>query len=239
MSDPEPISPVTPTLSGRRVASQRWSKLTFLHWRVPSAALSHLMPTGVRPDEHDGASWVGLIAFYLDRASIAGGPPIPYFGEFTEVNVRLYGVDEQGRRGVVFLSLEASRLAAVLAARLAFSLPYVWSRTSLHEADGAIHYEARRHLGDEGTRIVARPTGLALLGDPTAEFLTARWGLFTTRFGRTRFLPNSHAPWPLQSAELVSLDDSLLPAAGIEVGDRMPDSVLYSEGVTTWFGQAR
>ena len=30
-----------------------------------------------------------------------------------ETNVRLYGVDEQGRRGVVFSSLEASRLAAV------------------------------------------------------------------------------------------------------------------------------
>lgn len=197
------------------------------------------MPAGVRPDEHDNTSWVGLIAFYLDRATVAGSPPIPYFGEFPEVNVRLYGVDERGRRGVVFLSLEASRLAAVLAARFAFSIPYFWSQTSLDEIDGAIHYAARRHLGQGQSQLVVRPSGAAVLDDPTADFLTARWGLFATRFGRTRFLPNSHAPWPLQSAELVALDDSLLTAAGVDVGGRMPDSVLYSEGVTTWFGRAR
>ena len=68
----------------------------------------------MQPDEHDGSSWVGLIAFALDRASLLGGPPIAHFGAFAEVNVRLYVVDARGRRGVVFLSLEASRLAAVL-----------------------------------------------------------------------------------------------------------------------------
>ena len=155
------------------------------------------------------------------------------------MNVRLYGVDEQGRRGVVFLSLEASRVAAVIAARLAFSIPYFWSRTSLEQIDGGFHYSADRHLGRGHTRIVARPTGEPVRGDATADFLTARWGLFTTRFGRTRFLPNSHAPWPLQSAQLVSLDDSLVATAGIQLAGRMPDSVLYSEGVTTWFGRAR
>ncbi|CAN5326678.1 DUF2071 domain-containing protein [soil metagenome] len=239
MPDLEPISAVAPAVTGWRVASQRWSKLTFLHWRIPSSQLAHLMPAGVRPDEHDGTSWVGLIAFQLDRATIAGSPPIPYFGDFPEVNVRLYGVDEQGRRGVVFLSLEASRLAAVVAARLAFSIPYFWSRTSLAEVDRAIRYETRRHFGHGHSRIVARPTGESVIGDATADFLTARWGLFTTRFGRTRFLPNSHAPWPLQSALLVSLDESLVARAGIQVAGRMPDSVLYSEGVTTWFGRAR
>lgn len=50
----------------------------------------------------------------MNRADLADG---------TEVNVRLYGVDGQGRRGVVFLSLEASSLPAVLAARALFSLP--------------------------------------------------------------------------------------------------------------------
>ena len=236
----EPVSVVAPELHGRPVASQRWSELAFLHWRVDSARLSPLMPAGVRPDEHDGSSWVGLIAFQLDRATIAGSPPVPYFGSFAEVNVRLYGVDESGRRGVVFLSLEASRLAAVVAARVAFSIPYFWSRTSLTHVGDTIDYRASRIAGDGSSRMIVRPGTTPLVGDATADFLTARWGLFTRRFGRTIFLPNTHEPWPLLDAELVSLEDSLVERAGIPgLADRAPDSVLYSAGVTTWFGAPR
>ncbi|CAN5176847.1 DUF2071 domain-containing protein [soil metagenome] len=235
----EPITSAAPGLGSRPAASQRWSKLTFLHWRVDASVIAPLMPAGVRPDEHDGSSWVGLIAFYLDRASLLGSPPVPYFGAFTEVNVRLYGVDERGRRGVVFLSLEASRLAAVLAARAAFSIPYFWSRTALLDTgDGRIEYRAERHLGPGRTLIVARPGTTAVTGDATADFLTARWALFTTRRGRTSYLRNYHAPWPLVTAELEKLDDTLLEIAGIPgLPTRAPDSVLYSEGVTTWFGR--
>ena len=236
----EPIRQVAPELSGRAVASQRWSKLAFLHWRVPSSALAGLMPEGVRPDEHDGSSWVGLIAFYLDRATLFGSPPIPYLGSFAEVNVRLYGVDDQGRRGVIFCSLEASRLTSVLAARAAFSIPYFWAKTVLVEGDGTIQYTSRRMVGDGEFRMIMRPGSTPVVGDPTADFLTARWGLFTRRFGRTIFLPNHHEPWPLVEAELLSLDDTLLQEAGIPgISNTPPDSVLYSEGVTTWFGRAR
>ncbi|WP_309616215.1 DUF2071 domain-containing protein [Salinibacterium sp.] len=235
----DPIQPTAPELTGRAVASQRWSKLAFLHWRVPASALVDLMPVGVRPDEHDGSSWVGLIYFYLDRATLSGSPPIPYLGSFTEVNVRLYGVDEQGRRGVVFCSLEASRLAAVLAARAAFSIPYFWARTSLTERDGSIHYHSRRHLGRDESRLSITPGSTPITDDPTAQFLTARWGLFTRRFGRTILLPNHHAPWNLVDATVISLQDTLLERAGIPgLADTPPDSVLYSEGVTTWFGKA-
>lgn len=237
---PEPVSRVAPPLAGRAVASQRWSKLTFLHWRVESSVLAPLMPAGVRPDEHDGSSWAGLIAFFLDRATLFGSAPVPYAGAFTEVNVRLYGVDTRGRRGVVFLSLEASRLAAVLAARAAFSIPYFWSRTQMSEAGGVIEYESERHYGSGSTHLVARPGSRVVTGDATADFLTARWALFATRFGRTIYLPNHHEPWVLRDAGLLSLDDTLLARAGIPgLTDRMPDSVLYSDGVTTSFGSPR
>ncbi len=235
----EPITGLAPDLPGRAVASQRWSSAAFLHWRVPSSELVELLPVGVRPDEFDGSSWVGLIGFRLDRATVLGSPPVPYFGDFAEINVRLYGVDELGRRGVVFLSLEASRLAAVLAARALFSIPYFWSRTSLVRRDASIEYGAHRHVGPGASRFVVRPTEVTVEDDPLAEFLTARWALFTTRFGRTRYMRNHHEPWPLVRAELVELEDSLMLGAGIQsIGGRMPDSVLYSPGVTTWFGAA-
>jgi len=232
-----PISHVAPPLEGRSIASQRWSELLFVHWRVDSAIVAPLLPPGVRPDEHDGSSWVGLIPFHLDRATLFGGPPAPYVGSFVEVNVRLYGVDAVGRRGVIFRSLEASRLLAVLAARATFSLPYQWSRTRLTREGDSYLASTRRIGGGPRASFRARigaPVETTALGD----FLTARWGMFTRRGRRTLFVPNEHPPWELQTAELLALDDELLAAAGLpRLAATPPDSVLYSPGVTTRFGR--
>ena len=237
---PEPISVIAPPLAGRASASQRWSHLVFLHWRVEAAQVAPLLPAGLVPDEFDGSSWVGLIPFVLDRATVWGSPPVPYFGSFVEVNVRLYAVDADGHRGVVFVSLEASRLAAVIAARTLFRIPYRWSRTTLTRSAGEFLYTSRRHLAVSArTDILARRTDQPVGGDPLADFLTARWALFSRVRGRTVHLRNHHEPWPLFKAELVRLDDTLLDAAGFPgVAARPPDSVLYSPGVTTWFGRA-
>lgn len=234
--DPRPVSHLAPPLEGRSIASQRWSELLFVHWRVSSAVVAPLLPPGVRPDEHDGSSWVGLIPFRLDRATLFGGPPAPYVGSFVEVNVRLYGVDAASRRGVVFRSLEASRLLAVLAARATFSLPYQWSRTRLTHVADAYAASTRRIGGGPGASVRAR-IGAPVETTPLDDFLTARWGMFTRRGGRTLFVPNEHPPWKLHAAELLALDDELLAAAGLPgLAAMPPDSVLYSPGVTTRFG---
>lgn len=234
----DPISTIATPLTGRPVLSQLWRDLIFVHWRVDPAEIAPLMPEGIVPDVFDGATFVGLIPFEMRDSSVLGGPAVPYFGSFTEVNVRLYGVDSSGRRGVVFLSLEASRLAAVLTARTLFSLPYLWARAASAQAQGALSYRSQRFAtGRPSTRISARPSTTAVTGDPLAEFLTARWLLFVSRGGHTVSMPNEHEPWPLYEAELLHLDDQLVAAAGIaSIGSRAPDSVLYSPGVTTSFG---
>lgn len=233
----EPISRTAPGIDGKPIAGQRWSHLMFLHWRVESSRVAPLLPPGVVPDEHDGSSWVGLIPFLLDRATLFGSPPVPYLGSFVELNVRLYGVDARGRRGVVFRSLEASRLAAVLAARAAFGLPYFWSRTRMQREGRSFGYDSERHGGGPSSRVHAR-AGAPIEPTPLDHFLTARWGMFTRRRGETVFLPNEHEPWVLHSAELVDLDDGLIAAAGLPgIAERPPDSVLYSPGVTTRFGR--
>ena len=237
----EPIRVESPALTGRAVASQRWSDVAFVHWRVPAQRVAPLLPAGLRPDVCDGTSWVGLIPFVLDRATIFGSPPIPWFGDFVEINVRLYAVDTSGRRGVVFLTLEANRLAAVLAARAVFGLPYRWARTQVEVTDGRYRYTGARHWGTRArTEILVRPGTQRVVGDGLAEFLTARWALFTTQRGATVHLRNTHEPWPLFTATLEGLDDGLLAEAGFaDLASRPPDSVLFSPGVTTWFSSTR
>lgn len=236
-------SGTAPTLHGPIVAAQEWRQVAFVHWRVAPEVVAPLLPPGIRPDTEGGSSWVGLIAFELGDARIGPLATPRGWGSFTEVNVRLYGVDRDGRRGVVFRSLEASSLPAVLAARALFSLPYIWAKTAQRPRGDGWEYASRRIVaapGGSGPRfhLAVEVDGSRTVDTDLSRFLTARWGLYQRRFGRTQWLPNTHEPWVLHPARLTALHDELCAAAGLPgVSDRPPDSVLFSPGVTSRFAR--
>lgn len=237
---PEPVSRDAPALRGPALLDQVWRDLTFLHWRVDADLVAPLLPAGVLPDVHDGSSWVGLIPFRLTDARFGSGPVLPYVGSFAETNVRLYGVDASGRRGVVFASLEAERLAFVVGSRVALNIPYTWAKMrATHAGDRYTYVSRRRWPAPRGlrSRVEVEVLPGEIHDDPLADFLTARWGLFTHHLGRTFFLPNEHAPWPLQSVRVLEIEDQLVAAAGLPgLTHRAPDSALFSAGVRTVFG---
>lgn len=231
----DPIRPVAPPLTGRVILTQQWQRVSILHWRVPSDRIARFFPAGTRPDEFDGSSWVGLVAFWMARFRVVPGPALPYIGDFPETNVRLYTVDDNGRRGVLFRSLEASRALTVLGARTFMNVPYQWARMSLDRVGDTLDYRSTRLTGARpSSHIVVRPSSDPVEHDTLADFLTARWGMHTVIGGRTRFVPNDHETWPLRRASLTSLDDELVAAAGIPVAGP-PESVLYSPGVHARF----
>ncbi|MGL5857525.1 MAG: YqjF family protein [Angustibacter sp.] len=240
----EPITPEPPRSVGRTVFTQTWSRLTFLHWAVDPALVVPHLPLGTRPDLFEGRTYVGLVPFLMRDLGAWGGPPLPYVGSFCETNVRLYSVDDAGRRGVVFVSLDAARLATVLAARQGPGLPYLWSRMrygSRRLGEDVEHAYActRRWPGPRGMRSLVRVrVGGEIEAGPLEHFLTARWGLhLTDRHGRTRFWPNDHPRWSLHAAELTHLADELLEAGGFPgLTAREPDSVLHAPGVDVLFG---
>lgn len=181
---------------------------------------------------------MGLIPFRLEGSRFPPGPRVPWLGSFLETNVRLYAVDEQGRRSVVFRSLDAQHLIPVLTARLGLGLPYRWARMRGGRSGDLVDYRSRRVLGGGGprTRIRARVTGDAVVDDPVADFLTARWAMHVAHRGRTQYWRNEHEPWPLVRAEPVEVRDELLAAAGFPgLAAQAPDSALFSVGVRTRF----
>lgn len=233
----EAVAHAAPPLPGRRILAQRWTDATFAHWRVDPAEVAPHLPTGTRPDVFDGSAWVGVIAFQMSRTAFLGGPRIPWLGDFPEINVRHYSVDDAGRRGVVFGSLEASHLLPVLAARVAFGLNYQWARMSLERRGEHVAYRSRRFgPGRPATHLVARVLDERVEDDPLADFLTARWAFHERHLGATTYSRNEHDPWPLHRAEVVHFRDDLLATAGFPyLAARKPDSVLFSPGVDTTF----
>jgi uncharacterized protein len=232
---------MAPRRAGRTLLTQRWLDLTFVHWPAEPGLVAPLLPDGARPDVLDGQTYVGLVAFRMCRIGLLGLPGLPYLGSFPETNVRLYSAGADGRRGVVFRSLEASRLVPVLVARWGARLPYMWARMSVRRGDaGVITYtSSRRWPGPRSAhaRLSVRIGGPIPEPSDLEHFLTARWGLHSAWHGnRPMYLPNEHPPWRLHQAWLLGLDENLIAAAGLPAPATQPVSVLYSPGLAVRFG---
>ena len=234
-ADPWPAGPMVPRPF---LLEQSWSDAILLHWRIPVSTAAARLPPGVEPDVVDGSAWVGLIGFRMSGTRLAAAVPMSRLGRFTEVNVRLYSRGADGSRGVVFLSMDASRLPVVLAAR-AVGIPYVWSRCrpTFAEHLAPVHgYEVERYRRQATSSFAVRPDPTRQADDEVSLDLAARFGMHTRSANRTVFLPVSHRPWPLHPAELLHLEDGLLDAVGLGV-EGPPESVLFSPGVRTVFGR--
>jgi uncharacterized protein len=241
----QPVTATTPRPLRAALLRQRWRDVALLHWEVPVAAAARYLPPGTCPDTLDGRTFVGLVPLRMVDARLGRGPAVAYLGTFLETNVRLYSVDDRGRRGIVFRSMDADRLAVVLAARGTLGLPYNWSRmrfTRRPEAGGEVlTYRAwRRGRRPVGNRTVLRLGAPIEQASRLEQWLTARWALHGRWLGRTVYLSNQHETWQLRRAQVVDLADGLVAAAGFPgVSDRPPDSVLWSAGVSAAFGPTR
>jgi uncharacterized protein YqjF (DUF2071 family) len=225
----ELVTPKAPILPWPRSMRQNWLDLSFLHWAVEPASIAHLYPPGTEPDTFDGRSFVGVVPFQMSL-----------FGTFLETNVRLYSVDQTGRRGVLFLSLDTNRLSMVAAGRGIFGVPYRWARMSYREdGDRYAYTSTLRWPGVTASSRVEVKAGKPLTSGPLEHFLTARWGAHFVRGGRTMYLPNEHRVWPLRRAELIDFSDAgLLASVGLgDLGGRPPDHVTFSDGVAARFGR--
>ncbi|MEV5830510.1 DUF2071 domain-containing protein [Spirillospora sp. NPDC052242] len=230
----EPVTAASPRRIPLAVSTQAWRDVAFLHWPYAPADLGHLVPAGTRLDVRDGTTWLGVVGLRLTGVRLGGLLRMPYLGDFDELNVRLYTVGEDGRRGTVFLAMEAGRLAVVAAARTLLRLPYAWSAVTRHRYGDVVGYDsARRVPGPAGAGIgFTLRIGDRHRADAVEEFVTARWGLHTPWYGMPLYLPFAHEPWPLHRAELLDFaDDGLFAAAGVPAPQGAPTSVLYAPEV--------
>ena len=149
--------------------------------------------------------------------------------------------------GVWFCSLDINRLLPTIVARTTYTLPYCFGRASNKRIGDELITTVKRRWprsDDSASTHIRLKVGKRILAPtPLEVFLSARWGLYTTtRRGQLRYAPISHAPWQLQRAEIISLDDSLITAAGFAaptVAKNGEPNVMFSSGVTVRIGLPR
>jgi uncharacterized protein len=241
---PDDIDRLAPTRrpNGRPVMYQEWHHLLFLHWDVPAAMLEALLPEGLTLDTFEGRALVGLVPFTMRGVRPRGMPCVPWLSQFHETNVRTY-VHRKGRDpGVWFFSLDAANPVGVALGRSWFGLPYHLARMCL-DVDGrgefgpSLTYVSERLGGGmrpARSEVRARVKGPVAPAEPGSleAFLVERYLLYTNRNGRLFRGRVHHTPYPLQTAEVDTLDETLLAAAGIARPDD-PPLVHYAAGVHT------
>ena len=203
---------------------QSWVDLLFVHWPVPEVTLRAVVPDAIPIDTYDGSAWLGITPFEIVGAHPRAVPPVPWLSRFPELNVRTY-TTIGGRPGIWFFSLDATRVAAVVAARLSYRLPYRHARMAITRSGSRIEYRSRAvgaaavlHVEYERAGPVSHPT------DGTLEhFLTERYCLYTLdRRDRVRRADIHHPPWPLRPARAEWLDNTMTEPLGIRLPDRDP-----------------
>jgi uncharacterized protein len=212
----------------RAVMRQKWRDLLFIHWPITPEALQPLIPAPLELDLFDGTAYVGLIPFTMTGVRPVGLPAVAGLSSFHETNVRTYVRLADRDPGVWFFNLEAANRIAVFLARRLFHLPYHYARMFLeHESPGSagdqttiLYAGTRRWPGPLPASYSVRATPVGRVqpaaGDTLEHFLVERYILFTRRKGRLHQGRVHHLPYPIQPADILSLDETLLAAARIE-----------------------
>ena len=229
----ESIDRIAPTRRplDRLAGYQQWRSLLFLHWPMPVDLLRRLVPAALTLDLYEGTAYVGVVPFAMQAVRPWWISPRLAL-RFLETNVRTY-VLYRDRPGVYFFSLDASSRLAVAGARTGWGLPYHFARMSLvrseneftsftqRRSNGAVHH-ARYRVGEA---LGASEPGTL------QHFLLERYLLFVQRGGRIFTGQVHHTPYPVQSVEVLAVQEELIAAAGFPAVQGPPALAHYSPGV--------
>ncbi len=221
--------------AGWPIMRQNWGKLLFMHWRIDAQLLRPLIPEALEIDTFAGSAWIGVVPFTMWGIRASFLPAIPGTSAFHELNVRTY-VYRDGVPSVWFLSLDAANRLAVWGARTFYHLPYFNAQMSLAQTENTISYSSLRR--DRRGRAAELQTtwtiGEAL--PPTSPgtlefFLTERYCLDTEHNGKLYRSRIHHQPWPLHTAQLDSINSSMIECHGLPAPEGEP-LLHYAEEIS-------
>ena len=225
-----------------RFLTAEWRNLVMLNYEVDPAILARRVPAGCEIDAWEGRTFVSVVGFQFLHTRVLG-VPIPFHRSFEEVNLRFYvrrKVEDDWRRGVVFIKELVPRWAIAAVARHVYGENYVSlpMRHSLTFADGAgkgrVAYEWRRMGAWEG--LSARVSGPPVVPPPEAQesFISEHyWGYARQSDGSTVEYQVEHPRWRVWRANAAELACEVAFLYGTEFRDplaRAPRTAFVAEG---------
>ena len=211
--------------------------------RSSLTALRRLIPPQLELDLFDGSAYIGLVCFTMTGVRPVGLPPVWGLSSFHETNLRTYVRREDRDPGVWFFNLEAANSVAVRLARTLFHLPYHRARMFVERERSVNQDPATTTILYAGVRqwpgpLPASYTARATAAGPTRRaeagslehFLIERYVLYSEARDHLFMGRVYHSPYPIQSALVHSLDETLLNTWNIQTPET-PALAHFSSGV--------
>lgn len=83
-----------------------WEKIIMVNYEIDPNILNEFLPKGVELDLYNEKCYISLVGFMFKKTKLFN-LPIPFFGNFEEINLRFYVKRKEGdfvKRGVVFIN---------------------------------------------------------------------------------------------------------------------------------------
>lgn len=203
---------------------QEWNNALFLHWKIPVEIIRKLVPEKLNIDTFDGFAYVSLVAFTMQKIRPKNLPAIKFISDFDEINLRTY-IDNDNKKGVYFLNIEAEKYLSTFIAKKLSGLPYEKSniqRTNKTYKSINITKDYYLDLEFEIKNKLTEKTNLD-------NWLTERYCLYLDKEEKIYRYEIHHKEWELKEVELNRLN------LKYKIGElnltNKPDYTHYSEGV--------
>lgn len=218
---------------GSPIMHQTWQNLLFLHWPIDPVLLRPHIPMRLEIDTFEGKAWIGVTPFAMTDVHLTAIPPIPGLSSLLELNVRTY-VHLNGKPGVWFFSLDASKLLPALAARVLFMLPYYIAEMKFLQNAGEYQFFSKRSAGTAAEFEAGWKTGVRLR-DPDvhslAFFLVERYALYAGSSDNLTMARIYHHPWILEEVSALQHRSSMIAALSLPEPED-PPLAHFSKGVS-------
>jgi uncharacterized protein YqjF (DUF2071 family) len=214
----------------------KWHNLIMANYAVDPRLLDDRVPHGTVLDFNEGKCFVSLVGFMF-RDTRVMGIPVPFHINFEEINLRFYvkrELDDEIRRGVVFVKELVPRWAIAFVARTLYGEPY--------EAVPMRHDESRNRFaysflkaGREQTMLVETGKNLGVPGDDShGSFIIEHYWGYTKRGGdRTHEYRVEHPKWELHAVDHFEIDLDFGITYGPDftfLNEQKPHSVVFAKG---------
>lgn len=204
---------------------QEWNNALFFHWVIPFEIIRKCVPENFNIDTFDGNCYVSLVAFTLEKIRPKHLPSISFISNFDEINLRTY-IDNDNKKGVYFLNIEAEKLLSTFIAKALSGLPYEKSyikRTYKKYSSKNIRKGFYLYTEFEIKNRVQSKTELD-------KWLTERYCLYLEKDSKSYRYDIHHKEWEIKNVEIKKLNLNY-KIGDINLSDQQPNLTHYSEGV--------
>lgn len=210
---------------GNWIYYQEWNRALFLHWVVPFELLRKCVPSNLTIDTFEGNCYISLVAFTMEKIRPKFLPSIRYISDFDEINIRTY-IDNDNKKGVYFLNIEAGKTISAFIAKAISGLPYEKakiSRTDKFYNSKNLKKGFRLNTEFEVIKEISSKTELD-------KWLTERYCLYLDQDRELYRYDIHHKEWEIKNVTIKSLNVNY-KIGEIDLKERQPNLVHYSDGI--------